>query len=251
MARPKKVINTKKSIASIAKRGEDKSLFDKLQSDINQNLNFSGDKQSYLNLVLGGLIVLVIGALLFNYFNKQSGDLGPSQQANNQEQKVNEDVKKENLPGKYTVKEGDTLFSIAQNYYNDGYKYPEILKTNKLENENLIAVGQVLEIPKVASIAVASPTPSTAVSTESAQASPSVSPAADQNSDKGTGGAENQTAWGEKITSDTYTVQPGDWLSTISGRAYGDILQFERIAKANNIANPDLIEVGTVLKIPR
>jgi nucleoid-associated protein YgaU len=40
-------------------------------------------------------------------------------------------------------------------------------------------------------------------------------------------------------------------LSKIAGRAYGDVYQFDKIAKANNITDPNNIEVGTVLKIPR
>jgi len=61
----------------------------------------------------------------------------------------------------------------------------------------------------------------------------------------------NQTTWGAEIKEDTYTVQSDDWLSKIAGRAYGDMTKFDAIAKANNISNPDTIEVGTVLKIPR
>jgi len=53
------------------------------------------------------------------------------------------------------------------------------------------------------------------------------------------------------ITGDTYTVIEGDWLSTIAGRAYGDIYAFDKIAQANNIRNPDILEPGMVLKIPR
>ncbi len=60
-----------------------------------------------------------------------------------------------------------------------------------------------------------------------------------------------QQSWGPPITSDKYTVVAGDWLSKIAGRAYGDIMAYDRIAKANNIQNPDLIEVGMVLTIPR
>jgi len=55
---------------------------------------------------------------------------------------------------------------------------------------------------------------------------------------------------GSSITANTYTVQTGDSLSQIAGRAYGDIFTFDRIAKANNIANPNLIIPGAVLRIP-
>lgn len=187
------------------------SLFERLQEDIRRN-------NSYLNLILGALIVIVLGVLIFNYFNR-GGTLGPSQQASPQTQG---DISKDQLPGKYTVKQGDTLFIIAQKYYDDGFKYPKLVEFNKLANENLIEVGQVLEISKL-----------------------------EEKETQGTGGGENQTIWGEKITSDTYTIQEGDWLSKIAGRVYGDPLIYDRIAKANNLQNPDLIEPGITLKIPR
>ncbi|MBI2595576.1 LysM peptidoglycan-binding domain-containing protein [Candidatus Daviesbacteria bacterium] len=198
-----------------AKSSQDESFFDKIQTDLEKN-------NSFLNLVLGTLIVIVLGILIFNYFNKPEGSLGPSGQTDEQ----TADVKKEDLPGQYTIKEGDTLFLIAQNYYNDGYKYSKLVEANKLADENKIEVGQVLDIPKLEE----AKTPTNG---------------------QGTGGAINQTIWGEKITGDTYTVVKGDWLSTIAGRAYGDIYMYEKIAKANNLSNADAIEVGTTLKIPR
>ena len=217
---------------------KDQSFLDKIQTDLTDN-------QSYLNLILGALILVVLGVLVYNYFNKPADQLGPAQQT---QQTQTGDVAKENLPGKYTIKEGDTLFSIAKNYYDDGYKYPELVKANSLANENAIEIGQVLEIPKQGeAVAQASTQPSQSPSM-SPETAPSSTPA---NEDNGTGGAENQTIWGEKITGDTYTVASDDWLTKIAGRAYGDINQFDKIAKANNITDPNVIEVGTVLKLPR
>lgn len=215
---------------------EGQSLLQRLQSELEQN-------QSYLNLALGVLIVLVLGVLAFNYFKQGSSNLGPAQQSQNaQEEKLQRDVDPKNLPGKYTVKEGDTLFKIAENYYKDGLLYPKIVEANQVANENLIQAGQVLEIPKVE------------LKSEqelAAKPSPTGSDEKNGNLPNGKGGAVNQTIWGEAIISDTYTVTEGDWLSKIAGRAYGDIYVYEKIAKANNIQNPDLIEPGTVLKIPR
>lgn len=49
----------------------------------------------------------------------------------------------------YTVKSGDTLWAIAKYYYGDGSKYTAIYEANKskIDNPNLIRVGQVLTIP--------------------------------------------------------------------------------------------------------
>lgn len=174
---------------------------DKFENELSNN-------QSKLSLFLGALIVLVILILVFNYFNRPKEEVGPAQQTN-----ITEDVSLDNLPGKYTVKEGDTLFAIAEKYYLDGYKYPEIVKENGLTDENKIEVGQVLQIPAI--------------------------------------GGGNTTIWGPKIDGDSYTVAEGDWLSTIAARAYGDIMSYSKLVEANNISNPDLIEPGQVLKIPR
>ncbi|MBS1551626.1 MAG: LysM peptidoglycan-binding domain-containing protein [Bacteroidetes bacterium] len=48
----------------------------------------------------------------------------------------------------------------------------------------------------------------------------------------------------------TYTVKSGDTLSKISKEFYGDAGKYMDIAKANNISNPDKINVGQELKIP-
>ena len=49
----------------------------------------------------------------------------------------------------YTVKPGDTLSAIAQQFYGDANRYPEIFEANKpmLTDPNLIYPGQTLRIP--------------------------------------------------------------------------------------------------------
>lgn len=184
-----------------------KSYVEKLENQVETN-------QSKLSMILGALIILVVGILIFNYFSKSRPDLGPAQQTEEMA-----DVSPQALPGQYTVKEGDTLFLIAEKYYLNGEKYPEIAQANNLTNVDQIEVGQVLQIPKLE-------TPETA-----------------------TGGGT--TIWGPRIEGNSYTIIEGDWLSKIAGRAYGDIYAYDKIAKANNIQNPDLIEPGMVLVIPR
>ncbi len=50
---------------------------------------------------------------------------------------------------------------------------------------------------------------------------------------------------------ETYTVKSGDTLSAISKQYLGDANRYNEIAKLNNIANPDRIDVGQKLKIPK
>lgn len=193
----------------MAKPTEKESYWEKISEQTQSN-------QSKLSLVLGALIILVAGVLVFNYFNKQKQDLGPAQQTTTQQ----EDVSPENLPGTYKVKEEDTLFLIAEKYYKDGYKYDLLAKENNLPDVNSLEVGQTLTIPKLPQEPL------------------------------GTGGGDT-TIWGPNITGESYTVAEGDWLSTIAARAYGDIMAYPKLAAANDIQNPDLIFPGQTLKIPR
>lgn len=211
------------------------SYVSKLENEFQSN-------QSKVSLVLGALIVLVIGVLVFNYFNRNKPSLGPAQQTEVATQE-GKDVSKDQLPGKYTVKEGDTLFTIAQNYYDEGSRFEEIVKANNLTSADMIETGQVLEIPKLETqIAQATPQPTV---------QPTVAPSAQPTEEAlGTGGG-NSTIWGDRIEGDKYTVTEGDWLSKIAGRAYGDIMAYEKIAQANNISDPNHIEPGQVLVIPR
>jgi LysM repeat protein len=48
----------------------------------------------------------------------------------------------------------------------------------------------------------------------------------------------------------TYVVKGGDTLSAIAQKFYGDANLYPKIAEANGIANPDLINVGQELTIP-
>lgn len=215
----------------------------KIENDLKSN-------QSKLSMVLGGLIVLVVGILVFNYFNKSQPALGPAQQT---QQEAQEDVSTDKLPGKYTVKQGDTLFLIAEKYYKDGNQFDLIAKANNLNDVNTIEAGQVIEIPKQPETeALASPTSSPEVSPTPEPSSPTEEVTPNQNTptDLGTGGADT-TVWGSKIEGNTYTVAEGDWLSTISARAYGDIFSYQKIVEANNIQDPNYIVPGQVLKIPR
>lgn len=203
------------------------SYIDRLEQEVENN-------QSRLSLILGVLIVIVAGILFFNYLQNQKnkGEVGPAQTAQ-------QDVLPSQLPGKYTVKEGDTLFEIAQKYYQDGSRFTDIAQKNNLANLDEIEAGQVLEIPKLeANLPAEAVSPASAPTAQPVNQNEQAPPAAGE--------------FGPVITGNSYTVQAGDWLSTIAARAYnGDIMAYKKLAQVNNIPNPDLIFPGQVINIPR
>jgi nucleoid-associated protein YgaU len=50
-------------------------------------------------------------------------------------------------PRTYTVQSGDTLWAIAEQFYGDGNRYPEIAGASGIDNPDLIQPGQLLTIP--------------------------------------------------------------------------------------------------------
>lgn len=177
--------------------------------------------ESAISVILGVLVVIVVGVLIFNYSRGVGKPKEKATHTPSGEIKLIEEGDKlipEGLPTTYTTQLGDHLWGIAEKFYGSGYNWVDIAKENKLKNANFLAVGQELTIPKAK---VRQPSKKTI------------------------------TAFGSAIESDSYTVVKGDHLWGIAIRAYGDGYQWVKIANENNLANPDLIHPGNVLKIPR
>lgn len=121
----------------------------------------------------------------------------------------------------HTVQRGESLAVIAARY---GLTYVQLANMNGLANPDALHVGQVLRVPLP---------PQSSVQPVS---QPSGQPA-------GQPVSEPQPA----PATATYTVQPGDSLSTIAARF--NINYFE-LASMNGIVNPDVLSVGMVLKVP-
>ena len=117
----------------------------------------------------------------------------------------------------YAVQPGDSLAAIAARF---GINYLELAQMNAIANPDVIHVGQVLQVP--------GPPPAPAETTPTTTTAPETAP---------------ETA----PTHGTYTVQPGDYLSTIA--AQFNINYFE-LAQLNGITNPDALRVGQVLRVP-
>lgn len=184
--------------------------------------------ENYLSLGLGILVVVVIGALIFNYIGNRRSQ--PSEEAATTEEQATEEQGKPDeisLPATHKVAQGEDLWKISELYYKTGYNWVDIAQANNLVNPNLLPAGAELTIPKVEPKILAAAT--------------QVQTTLNEVKSPETGA----------ITDESYTIAQGDNLWKIAVRAYGDGYKWVDIAKANNLGNPDLIYAGNVLKIPR
>ena len=197
------------------------------------NNKFFKSTEEIVSMFLGLIIVLIAGALIYNYFQRQGGNVEvpgvsvsptpttialttPVGTNTTQEivTKPAETLKVEGAnTGEYVVKKGDSLWKIAQATYGSGYNWVDISKANNIKNPGQLVIGQKINLPKeVIKIA-----PKSTIETEK------------------------------------YTVVKGDSLSKIALRAYGDRYAWVKIFSANRslVTNPNIIRPGWVLTIPR
>lgn len=113
--------------------------------------------------------------------------------------------------GTYTVKSGDTLSGIAQQF---NTSYGQLAQLNHITNPNLIRVGQVLTLR--------------------------------QNSTSSTSSASAKETSQTTSSNGTYTVKSGDTLSGIAARFNTTTAS---LAATNHITNPNLIKVGQHLQV--
>lgn len=128
------------------------------------------DSESIISMVLGAMVVLVIGALLFSYVRdwrskNKAETASETEQTASPMPVVVQELPKEgeltfekneqgqnipsNLPAKYTVKRGDSTWKIAQAFYGSGFNYVDIEHANTLKADQDLVKGQELVIPKV------------------------------------------------------------------------------------------------------
>ena len=177
----------------------------------------SRSAEEVVSMFLGLVIVMVVFGLVVNFFQKRKGSVSvPGSETVLDEEKLDGSFDSEaGAGGVYTVKKGDSLWTIAQNRYNSGYKWVEIAKENQLENPGLLEEGQVLKMPVMET--------------------------------------EQTVATVAGIEGGEYKVERGDSLWNVAVRAYGDGYAWPKIWQANGdkLNSPDLLEIGMVLTIPR
>lgn len=198
------------------------------------NLNISS---SYTSLAYGVITVIVIFALIFAAVRVFTQDNTPE---------ITEDgvntVTEETNQNVHVVKEGETLWSISEQVYNDGFGWSEIAEANKLTDPNNLEAGTRLTIPERAT-ATAEVSPESEGVATATPTMTAISPTAAPQE-------QAQQPTGEQITGSEYTVRDGDTLWDISVRVYGTGYRWGEIATANSLGNPNLIFTGTTLTLP-
>lgn len=174
--------------------------------------------ETLLSFVLGVAVVFIAGMLLVNAIrNKTTNSVLTDQQSGPVGITTSGFKANVELPSKHTVKDGEDLWTIASYYYHSGYNWVTIAQNNNLVNPDVLTTGQELNIPKADSIYPEG----------------------------------NLNGNGVSSLKEEYTVEANDNLWNISCRTYSNCYRWTEIAVANNIANPDVIEIGQVLKLPK
>jgi nucleoid-associated protein YgaU len=194
-------------------------------------MNFKQIKRKYfksseevISMFLGLVIVVVVGGLIFNYFQKSKGvvDIPGS----SDDITLTNETTISNKKGSYEVLLGDSLWKIADKKYGNGYAWTEIAKVNNLENPSTLEAGQNLIIPEKVE-----------VNGEEFKLITSVI-------------AENSVSI---VIGEEYQVVKGDSLWNIAVEAYGDGYQWPQIWQENKEKLPDAngLEIGMTLMIPK
>lgn len=186
---------------------------------IKQILKFFKLNENTISTVMGGVVVVVIAGLIFNYF--RTANLKSWQGTLLSEQEAATTVaesQSDKVIATYIVVMGDDLWHIAEKFYRSGYNYVDIMKENNITGAGVIVAGQELRIPKVEAKKL------TVVETKTT----------------------TSIAVGE------YSIQKGDSYWSIAVRAYGDGFQWPKIYWANKklFNNPDLIFANVKITIP-
>lgn len=181
--------------------------------------------ESTISMVLGALVLATAAFLVFSYFRNLK--VGQVTSNGNQNQTSERKIHK--------VAAGETLWSIADTYYNDGYAWGKIAEANFISNPDNIEKDIELIIPE-------------AVSTINKDQTVKVGePKVEEKKDLEKADVKTPAP----ALPSRYRVVRGDDLWKIAVKVYGNGYKWTEIAKVNRIKNPNVIFVGSTLTIPR
>ena len=189
-----------------------------------QGLLFETVREKYFDLIIGLFVFSIIFSLLFHNLQKNiKFNLAFKLPHFNFLSKTVKNKVVKSIPIKtYIVSEGDDLWHLAEKFYGSGFNAFDISVANKLDPSVAIEPGQKLIIPVV-------------------------TPRAPTVGDILNGVSTSRVTY----TEGKYIVQPGDSLSLIAQKVYGDLYAWPKILQANSLTSADQIEVGMILTIPR
>lgn len=128
----------------------------------------------------------------------------------------------------HQIAPGESISKLALKYYGDYKKYHHIANFNNMSDATQIRVGQRILIPVINGVTL-----DDLVRISGGTTATTVPPPA---------------------TTGEYTlhqIQPGESLSKVAQKYYGDYTLFRVIADYNGIADPTSIKVGQTVKVPR
>jgi len=225
------------------------------------------EKQSQIATVLIGVLLIIAGALTYNFFKTAN------QPTNNQGKISFGDMvtpsptikapevaaEKGQVAGAYIVKSGDSLWKIAQEKMGSGFQWRELAQANNISLDNtILRTGQTLTIPEKGQVASGTTTTKETVTTVK-----DLTPAPKETPSQTTvSGQKLPTTYNSseaRISSSAYTVVRGDNLWNIAQKLYGDGAKwhviFDYAPNRLSMYQPDgqifpLIHAGNVLTIP-
>jgi len=110
--------------------------------ELKERLNL---KENYVSMGLGLLVVILIGTAIFNSVTGRNGEVGDSDKTANE----TDNVQLTNLPEKYTLLEGEDLWSASEKLYGSGYNWVDLVEANKIADPDKVEAGMELVVPKV------------------------------------------------------------------------------------------------------
>jgi nucleoid-associated protein YgaU len=136
----------------------------------------------------------------------------------------------------YTVKEGESFYTIARAVYGDSHFFPHIQRANPDVVPNKIRAGMKINLPSPESV---KPTAAAAAR------------ATERQSDRVASDAANKLV--KTVAAGEYRVQENENLYRIAVKLYGSPKKVDEIYEMNKAtigSDPSKLKVGTVLKLP-
>ena len=184
--------------------------------------------ESYTSLLLGMVIVILAIILVAALFRDR--DFTGSDQEKDISATQTGPLTEPRAGATYTVQEGDTLWTISEEAYENGFLWEQVAEANNLDSPDDISAGAEITIPEVP----ATPTMPISPTTVPEYTVP-----------------QEEQKQQEINQNSSYSIRKGDTLWDISIRVYGDGYKWPQIAAHNNIPNPNIIYEGDTITFPR